>query len=85
MTRSPASRAATTSGLPARTALETTTVWAPATLDAACPTVTVAPSARRAVRIRESFASLPLTGRPRASSTRAIPDMPAPPMPTKCT
>ena len=33
----------------------------------------VAPSARSAVMIRESLASLPLTGSPRASSTRAMP------------
>ena len=33
----------------------------------------------------ESLASLPLTGSPRASMIRAMPDMPAPPIPMKCT
>ncbi len=52
---------------------------------AAWPTWTVAPSARRPTRTLESLASLPETGTPRASMIRAIPLMPAPPIPTKCT
>ena len=51
----------------------------------ACPTYTVAPSARRLVRTLESLASLPDTAMPRASMIRAMPLIPAPPIPTKCT
>ena len=35
--------------------------------------------------VGESVPSLPLTATPRASMIRAMPDSPAPPMPTKCT
>ena len=45
----------------------------------------VAPRARKASRVRDSLASLPVTVMPRASMMRAMPESPAPPMPTKCT
>ena len=45
----------------------------------------VAPSARSASSVGVSRASLPETGTPRASRIRAMPLIPAPPMPTKCT
>ena len=44
-TRSPRCRASTSSGLSGRIAVDTTSVSAPARLEAACPTVTRAPSA----------------------------------------
>ena len=47
--------------------------------------VTCAPSARSACEGAGLLASLPLTAMPRASMMRAMPDRPAPPMPTKCT
>src|SRR6056297_1469872 len=43
------------------------------------------PSIRSACSRRESLASEPETSTPRAASTRAMPDMPAPPIPTMCT
>src|SRR5450631_486482 len=46
---------------------------------------TWAPSVSRAARTRDSLASDPLTGTPRASITRATPDIPAPPMAMKWT
>ena len=52
---------------------------------ASWPTSTRAPSARRASTARESLASDPETDTPRASRMRAIPLIPAPPMPMRWT
>ena len=53
---------------------------------AACPTCTVAPSARSAARATGVLGVAAGHRRcPRASMMRAMPDMPAPPMPMKCT
>ena len=84
-TASPRRRASTSSGLDSRIAVDTTTVSTSPTFSARCPRCTTAPSARSAARVTESLASLPLTGSPRASMIRAMPDIPAPPMPMKCT
>src|SRR3954469_6045858 len=84
-TRRSRSRAATSSGLSERMAVETTTVSAWPRCAASCPTATRAPSARRASSVGLSRRSLPDTETPRASRMRAIPLIPAPPMPTKCT
>ena len=73
------------SGLSSRMAVETTTVSAPPRCSSACPTSTRAPSARSASSVGVSRRSLPDTGTPRASRMRAMPLIPAPPMPTKCT
>ena len=83
--RRPRRTASTNSGLSSRTAVETTTVSASPTCAASWPRWTRAPSSRSACRIGESLPSLPLTATPRASMIRAMPDSPAPPMPTKCT
>src|SRR5690242_3674707 len=87
-TRRPRRFASASSGLPGRMALDTTRV-SPGPRDprlpAACPICTPAPSARSLPSSAESLASLPDTLMPRASMMRAIPDMPAPPRPAKCT
>ena len=83
--RSPRSLARTTSGLSSWTAVDTTTVSAPSTCAASCPTQQVTPSPRSPSSRTESFASLPVTVTPRATMIRASPDRAAPPMPTKCT
>ena len=87
-TRIPRRVASASSGLSARMALDTTSV-SPGPrrprLPAACPMCTLAPSACSSSSSAESFASLPDTVMPRASMIRAMPDMPAPPMPVKCT
>ena len=49
----------------------------------ACPTKIVAPSALREVRTAESFLSEPDTVKPLANMMRAIPLIPAPPIPIK--
>src|SRR3984957_6142025 len=88
MTRIPRRDASASSGLSARMALDTTRVSpGPRSrrLAAACPTCTKAPCTCRSSSIAEGIASLPDTAIPRASMIRAIPDMPAPPIPTKCT
>ena len=82
-TRRPAARAATSSMLDSRIAEEITTVSLPSTYAASWPTWTSAPSAARAASTGDCFASEPLTEQPRASMTRATPDMPAPPMAMK--
>src|SRR5580700_8164987 len=87
-TRMPRRVASASSGLSARIALDTTSVSpAPrsARLSGAWPTCTRAPLACRSSSIAEGAESLPDTGMPRASMIRAMPDMPAPPIPTKCT
>ncbi len=66
-------------------ALETTRVSASPRLAASWPTCTRAPSASSSFSVAESAESLPETGTPRASMTRAIPDIPAPPIPAKWT
>ncbi|CAM5500941.1 hypothetical protein SFUMM280S_10462 [Streptomyces fumanus] len=84
-TGTPSSAARASSGLSARIAEETTTQLASsARCSAACPMCTVAPSARSASAVAESFASLPATLAPRCARILAIPDIPAPPMPMKC-
>ena len=78
--------ASTSSGLSSRMAEGVvTTVSASPTLAAAWPTWTTAPSAASSSSCAEVARSLPDTATPRASRMRAIPDIPAPPMPTKCT
>ena len=84
-TTRPWRRASATSGLSSRTATETTRVSTSLMLAASWPRATRAPSARSAASAGESMASLPLTGMPRASMIRAMPESPAPPIPTKCT
>src|SRR4051795_7701635 len=84
-TRRPRSRAAASSGLSARIAVETTTVSTSPRWAASWPTATRAPSARSASSVGVSRRSLPETGTPRASRIRAMPLIPAPPMPMKCT
>ena len=87
-TRIPRRVASASSGLSGRMALDTTSV-SPAPRwprwPGACPMYTLAPSSRSSPSSADSLASLPDTPMPRASMMRAIPDMPAPPMPAKCT
>ena len=84
-TRSPMARAAASSTLSSRMADDTTTVSTSATCAASWPTTTRAPLSRNDASTGLSAASEPLTGRPRASSSRATADMPAPPMAMRCT
>src|ERR1700722_1828586 len=84
-TRTPRLRAATSSGLSGRIADDTTIVSTPVTWSALCPSVTSAPSSASSSSCAEGCASQPETGTPLASMMRAMPDMPAPPMATKCT
>ena len=73
-------------GWSSRTAVETTTVSAsPRLAGVVARRSTRAPRARSASSVRDSLASLPVTVMPRASMIRAMPESPAPPMPTKCT
>ena len=83
--RIPLSRAAARSTLASGMAVETMRVSMPATRAASCPTRASTPTARRAWSRRESLASDPDTGTPWATMMRAMPDMPAPPMPTMWT
>ena len=83
--RRPRRRASASSGLSARIAVDTTSVSAPSMFSAACPTCTSAPWPANAVSRSLAAASLPETFTPRAIMIRAMPDMPAPPMPVKCT
>ena len=53
--------------------------------DSSWPMRITAPRARSAATPRDSLASEPDTSPPRSSRMRAMPDMPAPPMPTMCT
>src|SRR3712207_6977761 len=76
-TRSPRSRAARSSGLSSRMAVDTTTVSASPTFPPSWPSSTRAPSWRSASRVGLSRRSLPETRTPRASRMRAIPLMPA--------
>ena len=85
-TRSPRRFASTSSGLFALIALDTTSVSASPRWPAAWPTQTRAPSAASSDSATESaVVSLPETSTPRASMIRAMPDIPAPPRPAKCT
>ncbi len=85
-TRRPRRFASASSGLVALIALDTTSVSASPRWAAAWPAQTRAPSAASSVSATESaLLSLPETCTPLASMIRAMPDMPAPPMPTKCT
>ncbi len=85
MIRSPCLSASPSSGLESRIAVETTTVSTSLMWEAAWPMCTVAPSSRSSVISSELRASLPVTRTPRLSRMRAMPDMPAPPTPMKCT
>jgi hypothetical protein len=60
-TGTPRSRAATTSGLSAATAVDTTTTLAPATLRSSCPAAIFAPSSLKRRVVAESATSEPLT------------------------
>ena len=77
--------ASASSGLSCRMALDTTRVSASPRWAALCPTCTRAPSAASSVSAADAAESLPDTVTPRASMILAMPDMPAPPMPAKCT
>ena len=68
-----------------RIAEEATTVRTPSRRAGSKPTSARAPTARSAAITGTSFASLPETSSPRASMIRAMPDIPMPPMPRKCT
>src|SRR5690606_34774510 len=83
----PRSRAATTSGLTAGTALETTTVSGAScsTWAARWPMWMRAPKARKRSVAADSDRSEPDTATPWAKRIRARPLMPAPPMPMKWT
>ena len=78
-------RAAMTSTLSGLTADEATTTWASPRLSARWPTVTGIPTSRRRRTLALSARSLPCTEYPRLWSTSAMPLMPMPPLPTKCT
>ena len=84
-TRRPRRLASASSGLLSLMALDTTTVSASPSCPAAWPACTRAPSARSSSRVADEAESLPDTAVPLASMMRAIPDMPAPPMPMKWT
>ena len=79
----PAARLASISTLSGGTADETTTNSAPVTFSARCPAKTRAPSRASASATGESTRSEPETSTPCSSSTRAMAESPAPPMPTK--
>src|SRR6266508_1204562 len=84
-TRSPRARASTSSRWSAGIAVEYTTVSTPSRLDGSCRMWMVPPSARSAASAGHSRSSLPETGMPRVSSSRARPLMPTPPTPIRCT
>src|SRR5690606_22968495 len=81
----PESRARRYSGLSCHSAPVTTTVSASPTLAASWPIAIVAPASRRRAIASESRTSEPVTRCPASSSRRAMPLIPEPPMPTKCT
>lgn len=86
----PRLRASTSSGLVLGMAawVVTTAVGPPGSRsneDGSCPIRIVAPRARNAMTPRDSLASEPDTNPPRSIRMRAMPLMPAPPMPTMCT
>ena len=78
----PLARAAATSGFASPYALDRTTTSAPATFAASNDVATRAPSRARASASGQCPRSEPLTTSPRASRSRAIADIPAPPIPT---
>ena len=84
-TRSPRARAAASSGLDSRMAVEITTVSACSMFSAAWGTKTRAPFSRSASSTGPSLASEPDTLSPCSSSSSATADIPVPPMPMKCT
>src|SRR3954452_9177989 len=83
----PAARAAASSGLVSLIAVETTTADGGSAkadrFSALWPTNSSAPWARSDSSARDSLASEPDTKAPRASRIRAMPDMPAPPIPIR--
>jgi hypothetical protein len=83
MTGMPRARARRISGLSGAIAEENTTTSALATWPASWPMCTVAPRLCRRRVISLAAASEPLTAKPCARSTSAMPLMPMPPMPTK--
>ncbi len=84
-TGSPRSRASWYSGLSCQSAPVTTSASASPTLAASCPIAISAPRSRRAAMFAESRTSDPVTRCPAPRNSRAMPLMPEPPMPTKCT
>src|SRR5690606_10119682 len=64
---------------------DTTTVSAPVTCAASCPTHVGTPAAVSAASVADAVASEPWTRTPRACRSRATTDMPAPPTPIRCT
>src|SRR5687768_10778404 len=86
ITGTPRRLASTTSGLVGRTADETTTTSASPTFAAACPSWTATRKPAASLRVAsDPLRSDPLTSYPRFASSSAIPLMPLPPIPTKCT
>ena len=79
----PALWAAVISTLVSPIAPDAITRWAPLTFSASWPINTSAPSDSRESTMADRFISDPLTLSPSAIMMRAIPLMPAPPMPTK--
>src|SRR4051812_7282889 len=77
--------ASTTSTFVGRTADDTTTTSAPPTWLAVCPYSTCTPSVVSRSVTAERFSSEPETICPRLTSSSAIPLMPIPPTPMKCT
>ena len=82
--RSPASCAATISGLSGLMALENTTVFLPSTFFACWPNSTVMPRLCRRSVLALGSRSEPSTSTPCSCSISASTLMPAPPMPMKC-
>jgi len=85
ITGMPAARAAVISGLASGTAEDTATNSAPLTCSARCPSYVRMPSAFSDRVTSLQWRSEPVTTCPRAASTRAMADIPIPPMPTICT
>ena len=80
----PFGRASWYSGLSCQSAPVTTSVSASPTLAASWPIAISAPSSRSSCTASVSRRSEPVTGKPASRKRRAMPLMPEPPMPTKC-
>ena len=84
-TGTPAARAARNSGLSSAMAPVTTRVSAEPMLAASCPIVISMPCERRDSTVSVERMSDPVTRCPAAEKRSAMPLIPAPPIPTKCT
>ena len=85
MTGSPRRNASLTSALSSATAAETTSASAAPTQRASCPVFTSSPCRRSRAVASDAIRSEPLTSYPSALNIAAIPLIPMPPIPTKCT